>query len=90
MRSLSVDFPADPRTWEIEDQFMFGPDILVAPVLAEGVRARPVYLPVGTSWRCAWTGEVSPGGTRVDADAPLERIPVFLRAGSTLRIRSGA
>ena len=61
---------------------MFGPDLLVAPVLAEGVRARPVYLPAGTSWRCACTGEVSPGDTRVNADAPLERIPVYLRAES--------
>jgi alpha-D-xyloside xylohydrolase len=90
MRPLFIDFPADPRAWEIEDQFMFGPDILVAPVLAEGVRARHVYLPAGTSWRCAWTGEVSPGGARVNADAPLDRIPVYLRAGSTLQIRSGA
>ena len=87
MRPLFVDFAADPRAWEIEDQFMLGPDILVAPVLAEGVRARPVYLPAGTAWRCAWTDAVSPGGELLIADAPLERIPVFIRAESTFSIR---
>ena len=87
MRPLFVDFPADPQAWEIEDQFMFGPDILVAPVLAEGVRARSVHLPAGESWRCAWTDVVSPGGASVVAAAPLERIPVFIRARSTLQIR---
>ncbi len=89
MRPLFIDFPADRRAWEIEDQYMFGPDILVAPVVAEGVRARSVYLPAGASWRDAWTDAVTPGGAWLDAAAPLERIPVYTRAESTLRIRAG-
>ena len=87
MRPWFVDFPADPRSWEVEDQFLFGPDILVAPVLAEGVRSRPVYLPAGATWRCAWTDAPHPGGGTIEAEAPLSRIPVYLRAQSALRLR---
>ena len=82
MRPLFVDFPDDAEAWEIEDQFMFGPDILVAPVLAEGVRSRSVYLPSGTAWCDAWSGAEHAGGATLDADAPLERIPVYVRRGS--------
>jgi alpha-D-xyloside xylohydrolase len=89
MRPLFVDYPADPRAWEVEDEFLFGPDILVAPVLAEGVRSRPVYLPAGADWRCAWTDAPHPGGATIDSDAPLSRIPVFIKAESALRIRAG-
>jgi alpha-D-xyloside xylohydrolase len=79
MRPLFVDFPADERGWEIEDQFLLGPDILVAPVVQPGARCRPVYLPAGTDWTDAWTGKRHDGGQTMVADAPLERIPVFLR-----------
>ncbi len=79
MRPLFVDFPDDPRAWCVEDQFMFGPDILVAPILSLGARSRSVYLPRGTVWRDAWTGAKHKGGTTLDADAPLERIPVYVR-----------
>lgn len=81
MRPMFMDFPDDPKCWEIEDQFMFGPDILVAPVVQQGQRTRPVYLPRGTGWQDAWTGAETAGGTSVDAPAPVERIPVFVRAG---------
>ena len=79
MRPLFVDFPDDPRAWCVEDQFMFGPDILVAPILSMSARSRAVYLPRGTVWRDAWTGAEHNGGTAFDADAPLERIPVYVR-----------
>ena len=62
---------------------MFGPDVLVAPVTAEGARERDVYLPVEASWLDAWTGEPVENGW-VTADAPLERIPVYLREGGAL------
>jgi alpha-D-xyloside xylohydrolase len=90
MRPLFVDYPSDPEAWKVEDQFLLGPDVLVAPVLGEGVRSRRVYLPAGQAWRCAWTDARHEGGTSVEAEAPLERIPVFLRAESPLRLREGA
>lgn len=79
MRPLFFDFPDDPLAWETEDQFMFGPDILVAPVLYHGARARKVYLPAGASWRNAWTDERHDGGAEIEAEAPLERIPIYVR-----------
>jgi len=57
-----VDFPADPACESVEDQFMFGPEILVAPVLRLGQRERSLYLPAGVRWVEAWTGQVYPGG----------------------------
>lgn len=86
MRPVFVDFPNDPQVWQVENQFMFGPDILVSPVVTAGTRTRPVYLPAGTAWRDAWTGTEHPGGTTLEADAPLEHIPVYVRAQSNLRL----
>lgn len=62
------------------DQYMFGDDLLVAPVMERGQRSRSVLLPSGT-WIDWWTGDVLQGGARVDVDAPLERLPLFVRAG---------
>jgi alpha-D-xyloside xylohydrolase len=87
MRPLFFDFPDDALSWEIEDQMMFGPDLLVAPVLYEGARTRKVYLPAGSSWRDAWTGEVQEGGGWLEANAPLDRIPLYLRGEAQLPIR---
>ncbi|HUB69861.1 MAG TPA: TIM-barrel domain-containing protein [Acidimicrobiales bacterium] len=84
MRAMFLEFPADKAAWEITDQFMFGPDILVAPVTAEGARAREVYLPGGVTWLDAWTGQAVEDTGWVTAPAPLERIPVFLREGGAL------
>jgi alpha-D-xyloside xylohydrolase len=86
MRPLFVDFPADPRAWQVDDAYMFGPDLLVAPVASYGARQRPVYLPEGSQWTDAWTGETIPGGTEVTAAAPLAQIPLYLRDGATLPI----
>ena len=83
MRALFLEFPEEDEAWEVSDQYMFGPDVLVAPVTAEGVRERDVYLPAGASWRDAWTGEPVANGW-VTAEAPLERIPVYLRDGGAL------
>ncbi len=84
MRPLFVDFPASPACESIEDQFMFGPEILVAPVLHLGQRERSLYLPGGVRWLEAWTGQVYPGGQTVTVSAPLAQIPVFLKEDSRL------
>lgn len=78
MRPLFFDF-ADPAVYEIEDQFLFGPDIMVVPVTEYRMRSREVYLPAGTGWLDAWTGQRLTGGETIVAEAPIERIPVYLR-----------
>ena len=80
MRPLFVDFPGDPAAWEVDDAFLFGSSLLVAPVTEPGARSRVVYLPGDATWIDVATREQYPGGTTVHADAPLERIPVFARA----------
>lgn len=84
MRPLFYDFPGDSTAWGIDDAFMFGPDLLVAPVLYLGQRRRRVYLPTGAVWRAALTDEVHDGGVWVEVEAPLEDIPLFVRDGRTL------
>lgn len=87
MRPLFFDFPEDAKSWEVEDEFMFGPDILVAPVLSAGARSRSVYLPAGAAWRDAYTGKVHEGGSTIKREAPLEVIPLFLKNGADVPIR---
>ncbi|MBB6118345.1 TIM-barrel domain-containing protein [Nocardiopsis algeriensis] len=87
MRPLFVDFPGDARAWEVGDQFLFGPDVLVAPVTEYGARSRKVYLPEGSGWTDPWTGDVHPGGTEILLDAPLDRAPVLLREGADVPVR---
>ena len=82
----SLEFSHDETCWDVDDQFMFGPDLLVAPVLEQGADDRSVYLPAGAKWTDAWTGASVPGGTVLTAGAPLERIPIFLRDGARLDI----
>jgi alpha-D-xyloside xylohydrolase len=79
MRPVFFDFQEDARAWTAEDQFMFGPDILVAPILHYHARSRKVYLPVGASWRDAWTDRQHEGGSALEVDALIERIPVYIR-----------
>lgn len=82
-RPLFLHFEEDRRTYAIQDAYLYGPDLLVAPVLAEGARERTVYLPAGTDWVDVWTGTRRAGGTEVTVPAPLGRPPVFRRADST-------
>lgn len=84
IRPLFLGFPGDGTCWEISDQYLFGDDVLVAPVLENGARRRRVYLPGGATWRDAWTGQQHAGGQWLDAPAPLERIPVYVRDGGAL------
>ncbi len=81
MRPLFYDFPEDKDSWEIEDAYMFGPDLLVAPVMEEGVTERTVYLPKGATWKDAYTKKIYEGGQRVTVPAPIDIIPVFMRDG---------
>jgi alpha-D-xyloside xylohydrolase len=90
MRPLFFDFPDDPGCAAVDDQYLFGPDILVAPVLEEGARSRGVYLPAGVSWTDAWTGQTLAGGQHIVADAPLARIPVYLREGASVSLNPAA
>ena len=80
MRPLFYEFPADPAAWEVEDQYCFGPDYLVAPILEAGQRTRRVYLPQGASWTSLDTQETISGGCWVEVPAPLDTMPVFQRA----------
>lgn len=82
MRALFMDFPGDPNVTNIGDQYMFGPAFLVAPVTDQGRTSRPVYLPAGTDWYDYWTNKRYTGGQMVEAAAPIDRIPLFVRAGS--------
>lgn len=88
MRPLFFDFPQDAASFNVEDQFMFGPDLMVAPVLHQGERQRSVYLPTGTSWKDAWSDQVLDGGQTITGDAPLDRIPLYLRGQARLPIRT--
>ncbi len=86
LRPLFFEFPEDPEAWRVEDQHLFGPDLLVAPVLQYQARTRSVYLPAGAQWTEIWTGRVYEGGQRIEVDAPLERIPVFSRGDVRLPV----
>jgi alpha-D-xyloside xylohydrolase len=82
MRPMFVEFPADETCWDLQEQYMFGPDLLVAPILDEGQRRRRVYLPAGVEWLDAWDGSPVSASGWVEVEAPLERIPVFWRKTS--------
>lgn len=94
LRAVALDFPADIKTHGLTDEFLFGPAFLVAPVtspmyyeknsqpIADAKKSCEVYLPAGTEWFDFWTDKVFAGGQTVTADAPLEKMPLFVRAGS--------
>jgi alpha-D-xyloside xylohydrolase len=87
IRPLYYDFPKDPEADNLADQFMLGPDLLVAPVTEQGAVSREVYLPSGGIWVEAWYGQEFQGGQHLKADAPLERIPVYWRKGSKYQFK---
>jgi alpha-D-xyloside xylohydrolase len=82
MRGLVMDFAADKRAWTIDDEYMFGPAFLVAPVTEYNARSRKVYLPAGASWYEWRSGALHAGGQTVEAAAPYDDMPLFVRAGS--------
>jgi len=82
MRGLVMDFAADRKSWGVDDEYLFGPSFLVAPVTDFKARDRKVYLPSGTRWFDFYSGQSFDGGQTIVAAAPYERMPVFARAGS--------
>ena len=82
MRPVFYDFPADQESWNVEDAYLFGPDLYVAPVMEDHVMEREVYLPAGTAWFNAWTGEKYEGGQKITVAAPMDTIPVFVKEGA--------
>ena len=83
MRPLVMDFRTDVRAQNIGDQFMFGPAFLVNPVTEPAATTRALYLPQ-SRWYDFWTGSLITGNRTIEADAPLERLPLYIRAGSIL------
>jgi alpha-D-xyloside xylohydrolase len=81
-RALVIDYPQDANTWTIDDQYMMGDRVMVAPVVA-GQTQRSIYLPPG-NWYDFWTGAEFNGGTRIVYDVPLTIIPIFVKADSLL------
>ncbi len=84
MRPLIMDWRTNVKVRDIGDEYMFGPSILVNPVTLEGVTERSVYLPPAPAWYDFWTGAKIGGGQRIQAAAPLNRIPLYIRAGTIL------
>jgi alpha-D-xyloside xylohydrolase len=83
-RPLVMDFQQDDLTWNVRDQFMFGPALMVSPVEEAHATERRVYLPKDALWYDFWTGQTSNGGQYIQAPTPLDRIPLYVRAGSIL------
>jgi alpha-D-xyloside xylohydrolase len=86
MRGLVMDFPSDPNVANLANEYMFGPAFLVAPVGEYKARSREVYLPAGARWYDFSTGRRFDGGQKVMADAPLSRMPLFVKAGSIVPV----
>jgi alpha-D-xyloside xylohydrolase len=82
MRALPLEFSTDPGARAVSDEFMFGPSLLINPITTEGATQRTVYLPAGSDWIDFWTGKRASGGKTITAEAPLEVIPIFAKAGS--------
>jgi alpha-D-xyloside xylohydrolase len=94
LRAVALDFPADAKTHALTNEFLFGSALLVCPVtspmyyeknsqpIADAKKSREVYLPAGAKWFDFWTENIFDGGQKILADAPLEKIPLFVRAGS--------
>lgn len=88
MRALFMDFPNDPNVLNLTDEYMFGPAFLVAPVTDQGATSRKVYLPAGCDWYNYWTNQRVKGGQTIDVSAPIDTLPLFVRAGSIVPLGS--
>ena len=84
MRPLFYDFPSDTHAWEIEDEYIFGSSVLVAPISYEGATEREVYLPAGCDWICVKDGKKYAGGTTLTVRAELDEIPLYVRTDSNI------
>ena len=77
-----MEFPSDLTSWKISYQYIFGPDVLVAPVIATNVKTQKVYLPPGT-WRFLWNNRTYTGSTFITVPSPLGKPPVFYKSSSS-------
>lgn len=84
-RPLMLNYQDDPSTYNLDDEFMIGDDLLVAPIVKADVTSRLVYLPKGI-WYDFWTNKQYEGGTMIRADAPLETVPLFVRGGAIIAL----
>lgn len=84
MRAMGIAYPQDENTHNIKDQFMFGRNILVAPVASAGAESRKVYLPEGNGWTDVWTGECVAGGTTVDRAVNISLMPLYVPQGTIM------
>ena len=84
MRALWLHYPDDPAAVARGDQYLWGPDVLVAPVVEQGATSRQVYLPRGSAWYDFWTGERHEGGREISRKVDLETMPLYIRAGAIL------
>lgn len=84
MRGFALDFPTDAKGKDVKDAYMFGKSILVAPVTKYQATSRSLYFPAGTNWYNAYTGETVKGGQTQTVAAPLDQLPLFVRAGAIL------
>lgn len=84
IRGLAMDFPKDKNVFEVNDQFLLGHSLLVNPVTQKGVQSRKMYLPEGAAWYDFYSGRQEAGGRQIEAGAPYERIPLYVKAGSIL------
>jgi alpha-glucosidase len=87
LRPLWFEYPDDTRGLLVDDEFLLGGDLLVAPVLREHARARRVYFPAGADWFDWWDGTRHAGGSDAEVSAPLDRLPLFLRAGAAIPVQ---
>lgn len=81
MRAMFYEFPEDLKCWDLSDQYMFGSDVLAAPITEKGAISRPVYLPEGFVWTELGSGKEYKGGQTIQADAPIHIMPAFLKSG---------
>ena len=85
MQPLVMDFPKDSQARNIGNQYLFGPEIMVTPVTTPGATEQPVYLPAaGAPWYNFWTGEKAAPGQTIQAAAPVETLPIFIRPGAIM------
>jgi alpha-D-xyloside xylohydrolase len=84
MRGLAMDFPRDAAVNDIGDQYLLGPSLLISPVYTYQARSRSLYLPAGQGWYDLYTGKYIQGGQTITADAPYEKIPVFVKEGAII------
>lgn len=84
MHPLLFEYPQDRESWNIDDEYLVGPNLLVAPVMSKDTFSRELYLPAGNDWVDFWSDRVYSGGQRIKIDAPIDVLPLFARCGAIL------